>query len=118
MFVKKLIKKNIFTKTKSYSKNVVIVNALRTAIGSFNGKLSSFEAPKLGALVIRQLIDTSGISKTDVEEVIMGNVCSSGLGQHPARQSVIHSGLPVSTIATTLNKMCASGIFFIYLLKE
>ncbi len=88
----------------------VIVSAVRTPIGSFNGKLASFEAPKLGSLAIRAAMEKAGISKSDVQEVIMGNVVSANLGQAPARQASIHAGLPETVCATTLNKMCASGM--------
>ena len=91
-------------------KKVVITNAKRTAIGAFNGVLSSFSAPQLGAAVIKALIDESKIDPGVVDEVIMGNVLTSGLGQAPARQAAIFAGLPDKTEALTINKMCGSGL--------
>jgi acetyl-CoA C-acetyltransferase len=88
----------------------VIVSAVRTPIGSFNGKLASFTAPKLGALAIRAALSNAGVVQNEVQEAIMGNVLQSNLGQAPARQAVIHAGLPNSTVSTTINKMCASGM--------
>lgn len=88
----------------------VIVSAVRTPIGSFNGKLSTFEAPKLGALAIRAALERAGVAKNEVQEVIMGSVCQANLGQAPARQASYHAGLPDSVCATTVNKMCASGM--------
>jgi acetyl-CoA C-acetyltransferase len=95
---------------KNYSTGVVIVSAVRTPIGSFGGKLASFSATKLGALAVKQAIERSGVSISEVEEVILGNVVGSGLGQAPARQAAIHGGLPVSTVCTTVNKVCSSGL--------
>ncbi|EFC47328.1 predicted protein [Naegleria gruberi] len=88
----------------------VIVAAQRTPIGSFLGKLSGFDAPKLGSLAIRSALQKSGVTLSEVQEVIMGNVISANLGQAPARQACIHAGLPDSVVCTTLNKMCASGM--------
>lgn len=91
-------------------KKVVITNAKRTAIGAFNGALSGFTAPQLGAVVIKALIDESKIDPAFVDEVIMGNVLTAGLGQAPARQAAIFAGLPDKTEALTINKMCGSGL--------
>ena len=91
-------------------KNVVIVSAKRTPIGSFGGSLSSFSAPELGAAAILQTIKEAGIKADDVQEVIMGNVLSAGTGQAPARQAAIKAGLSEKTPATTINKVCASGM--------
>jgi len=91
-------------------KKVVITNAKRTAIGAFNGVLSSLSAPQLGAVVIKALIDESKIDPAAVDEVIMGNVLTAGLGQAPARQAAIFAGLPDKTEALTINKMCGSGL--------
>lgn len=90
--------------------DVVIVGCSRTPIGKFGGVLSSYSAPKLGAYAIEGAIIKSGIDKNLIEECFMGNVVSAGIGQAPARQSVIYSGLPLSTEATTINKVCASGM--------
>jgi acetyl-CoA C-acetyltransferase len=91
-------------------KKVVITHAKRTPIGSFNGTLSSFTAPQLGSIVIKALLDESGIDKNIIDEVIMGNVISAGLGQAPARQAAIFAGLPDKTESLTINKMCGSGL--------
>ncbi|MDP4117172.1 MAG: acetyl-CoA C-acyltransferase [Bacteroidota bacterium] len=89
---------------------VVITHAKRTAVGSFGGSLSSFSAPQLGSLVIKALIEESGINTNYVDEVIMGNVLTAGLGQAPARQAAIFAGLPDKTETMTVNKVCGSGL--------
>jgi len=89
---------------------VVIVSTARTPIGSYGKSLKSFSAPQLGALAIRGAVDKINLSKSEVQEVIMGNVVSANLGQAPARQASVHAGLPYSVCATTVNKMCASGM--------
>ena len=99
-------------------KEVFIVAAVRTPIGSFNGSLSGFSATQLGAIVIKEAISRAGIAPEAVEEVFMGNVYSAGLGQAPARQAAIFAGLPTSTICTTLNKVCASGMKAVMLAAE
>jgi acetyl-CoA C-acetyltransferase len=91
-------------------KEVVILSAARTAIGRFNGTLSGFSAPKLGAIAITETLNRGGIEKESVDEVIMGNVISAGLGQNPARQAMIHANLPVRIGAVTVNKVCGSGL--------
>lgn len=91
-------------------KKVVIVSAKRTAIGSFQGVLSSLTASKLGAEAIKGVINDSKIDVNLVDEVIMGNVISAGQGQAPARQATIYAGLPNKTEALTINKMCGSGL--------
>ncbi|MCL5990814.1 MAG: thiolase family protein [Bacteroidetes bacterium] len=88
----------------------VILSAVRTPIGAFMGALSSFSAPKLGAIVISESIKRAGITNEDVNEVIMGNVLSAGVGQAPARQAAIYAGLPVSVPCMTINKVCGSGL--------
>src|SRR6267142_6879057 len=88
----------------------VILSAVRTPIGKFLGGLSSFSAPKLGALVIREAVRRAGIQDGAVEEVIMGNVLQGGVGQAPARQAAIHAGLPGTIPALTINKVCGSGL--------
>ena len=87
-----------------------IVSALRTPIGSFGGELSAFSAPQLGSEVIKAIIDNVGIQKDQYDEVIMGNVLSAGLGQAPARQAALLSGLYQSIECLTINKMCGSGL--------
>jgi len=87
-----------------------IYSAVRTPIGKFNGAFSSISAPELGAIAIRAAMQHSGIPMNRIDEVIMGNVVSAGLGQAPARQAAIKSGLPDSIGATTVNKVCGSGL--------
>ena len=91
-------------------RNVVIVAAKRTPIGAFGGNLSSFTAPELGASAIYDVVKTAGISPNDVQEVVMGNVLTAGIGQAPARQAAIKAGLSKNTPSTTINKVCASGM--------
>ena len=88
----------------------VIVSAVRTPIGRYLGGLSSFTAPQLGAMVIREAIARAGIEGTSVEDVIMGQVVQGGSGQAPARQAMIHAGLPGTIPALTINKVCGSGL--------
>src|SRR5207249_10837909 len=88
----------------------VIVSACRTAVGKFLGALKGFPAPELGALVVREAVARAGIRADDVDEVIMGNVLSAGLGQNPARQAALKGGLPVTVPALTVNKVCGSGL--------
>jgi acetyl-CoA C-acetyltransferase len=91
-------------------REVVITSAVRTAIGSFLGALSSFTATELGGKVFEEAVKRSGIQKEDVDEVIAGNVLPFGLGQNPARQAMIKAGLPMSAGAITVNKVCGSGL--------
>jgi acetyl-CoA C-acetyltransferase len=91
-------------------REVVIVSAVRTPIGSFNGALSSISATKLGALAVAEAIRRAGIPPEAVDEVIMGNVIAAGLGQAPARQASMYAGLPENVAALTINKMCGSGL--------
>ncbi len=88
----------------------VIIAACRTAVGSFRGGLSSLPAPRLGAVVVAEVLRRAGISPDRVDEVIMGNVLSAGVGQAPARQAAIFAGLPTSVQCTTINKVCGSGL--------
>ena len=88
----------------------VIVAAKRTPIGAFQGNLSSVSAPNLGAIAIKAVVEETGIDKSQINEVIMGNVLSAGIGQAPARQASIQAGLPNSVEALTINKMCGSGL--------
>ncbi len=90
--------------------NVVIVSGVRTPMGGFQGSLSSVSAPELGALTIAEAVRRAGIQAADVQEVIMGNVLPAGLKQGPARQAMRLAGLPDSTGATTINKLCGSGM--------
>ena len=91
-------------------REVVIVSAVRTPIGSFNGAFSSIPATKLGALVVAEAVRRAGIPKDAVDDVIMGNVIAAGLGQAPARQASIYAGLPEKVEALTVNKMCGSSL--------
>ncbi len=97
------------------SRDVVIVSAIRTPVGSFNGSLKSISATELGAMVIKGAIENARLSIDQVEEVIMGNVLQAGLGQNPARQAAIKAGIPVSTPAMTINKVCGSGLKTVHL---
>jgi len=90
--------------------NVLIIDGKRTPVGSFNGGLSSVPAPELGAVVIKELIKSSGIESSQISEVIMGNVLSAGLGQAPARQAALKAELRNSVECLTINKMCGSGL--------
>ena len=91
-------------------KDIVIVSAKRTAIGSFQGNLSSISASELGSVVIKAILDETGIDPNIIDEVIMGNVLSAGQGQAPARQAAINAGLPNKVECFTINKMCGSGL--------
>ncbi|HEY1912158.1 MAG TPA: acetyl-CoA C-acetyltransferase [Vicinamibacterales bacterium] len=88
----------------------VIVSAVRTPTGKFLGALKGFSAPQLGALVVAEAIRRAGIDPAIVDECIMGNVVSAGLGQNPARQAALHGGLPDQVAALTINKVCGSGL--------
>src|ERR1700744_6100560 len=90
--------------------DVVIVLGCRTPVAKFQGSLSDFTAPQLGALVVREAVRRAGIDPAQVDECIMGNVVSAGLGQNPARQAAIFGGLAPTTGAMTINKICGSGL--------
>ena len=89
---------------------VVIVSAKRTPIGSFQGNLETVKATKLGSTVIEKNINEIEINPEDIDEIIMGCVLPAGLGQAPARQAAIGAGIPSTSGATTINKMCGSGM--------
>lgn len=91
-------------------KEVVIVSAVRTPIGSFMGSLSTIPAPKLGAAAIKGAIEKIGLDPAAVQEVLMGHVVQAGTGQAPARQAAIYAGIPDTVPCTTVNKVCASGM--------
>jgi len=91
-------------------RDVVIVSATRTPVGSFLGSLSAIPAPKLGAIVIREAIKRAGVAPEDVDEVIMGNVLQAGQGQAPARQACLFAGLPAKVECMTVHKVCGSGL--------
>ena len=90
--------------------NAVIVAAARTAIGKFGGSLAKVPASELGAIVIKEVLARAGVKPDQVDEVIMGQVLTAGVGQNPARQAVIKAGLPVTVPAMTINKVCGSGL--------
>ena len=89
---------------------VVIVSAVRTPIGKFQGSLQSYTAPKLGALVVREAVKRAGVEPQQVDETIMGCVLQAGVGQSPARQAAIFAGLPPEVGALTVNQVCGSGL--------
>ncbi|MGB9074528.1 MAG: acetyl-CoA C-acetyltransferase [Terriglobales bacterium] len=92
------------------SSNVVIIAGCRTPIGKFQGGLGELGAPQLGAIVVREAVKRSGVDPQQVDECIMGNVVSAGLGQNPARQAALFGGLPPEVGAMTINKVCGSGL--------
>ena len=94
----------------SNTKEAVIISAVRTPVGKFQGTLKSFSAPDLGALVVRESLKRAGVNADDVDEVIMGCVIQAGLGQNPARQAALKGGLPPKVSAVTINKVCGSGL--------
>ncbi len=89
---------------------VVIVSAVRTPVGKFQGSLQSFSAPQLGALVVREAVRRAGVEPARVDDCIMGCVLQAGLGQNPARQAAIFAGLPPEVGALTVNQVCGSGL--------
>ncbi|MBK7160456.1 MAG: acetyl-CoA C-acetyltransferase [Ignavibacteria bacterium] len=99
-------------------KEVVIVSAVRTPVGSYLGSLSSLKATELGAIVIKEAVKRAGIKPEDVSEVIMGCVLPAGLGQAPARQAAIYAGLPDSVPCLTINKVCGSGLKSVMLAEQ
>ena len=98
--------------------DVVIVAATRTAIGRFQGALAGVSAVDLGAVVIRRLLDSTGLAAHEVGEVIMGQVLAAGSGQNPARQAAIQAGLPYTVPALTINKVCGSGLKAVHLAAQ
>ncbi len=94
----------------SKEEEVVILSAVRTPSGKFQGSLAGFAAPKLGAIVVKAAVERAGVNPADIAEVFMGNVVSAGLGQAPARQAAMSAGLPSSVGATAINKVCGSGL--------
>lgn len=92
------------------SERIVIVAAVRTPVGKFQGGLSPLSAPQLGALAVKEAVRRAGIDPATVDECIMGNVLSAGLGQNPARQAALFGGLSASVAALTINKVCGSGL--------
>lgn len=100
------------------TKEVVVVSAVRTAIGSFQGSLKDVPATKLGAIVIKEALAKAGLEPNQVSEVIMGNVLQAGLGQNPARQASIQAGLPETVPSMTINKVCGSGLKAVHLATQ
>ncbi|HCR96826.1 MULTISPECIES: acetyl-CoA C-acetyltransferase [Halomonas] len=97
---------------------VVIVAARRTAVGSFGGSLAGIPASELGALVIKDILESTGVSPDQVDEVLLGQVLTAGVGQNPARQAAIKAGLPASVPAMTINKVCGSGLKAVHLATQ
>ena len=91
-------------------KEIVIVSAVRTAVGSFNGALAGFSAVDLGVIAAREAILRAGIQPADVDETIIGNILSAGLGQNVARQISVKSGVPITSPAMSINILCGSGL--------
>ena len=91
-------------------KNVVIVSAVRTPIGAFNGSLASVPAATLGETAIRAAMTRASIDSEEVNDVIMGQVLTAGTGQNPARQAAVQAGIPVERTAVTINQVCGSGL--------
>ncbi len=100
------------------TENIVIVAAGRTAVGAFDGALSNLPASTLGAKVITALLNRTGIKPEQVDEVILGQVLTAGVGQNPARQAAIEAGLPVTTPCMTINKVCGSGLKAVHLAAQ
>ena len=91
-------------------KEVVIVEAARTPIGTYKGSLKNFKADQLGSIVINEILKRSNVSHDEVDEIIMGQVLTAGMGQNPARQAAINAGIPVSKPAHIINQVCGSGL--------
>jgi acetyl-CoA C-acetyltransferase len=91
-------------------REAVIISAVRTPTGKFQGALKSFKATDLGAMVVKETVRRAGVSPEEVDEVIMGCVIQAGLGQNPARQAALHGGIPFGVSAVTINKVCGSGL--------
>src|SRR2546430_1571458 len=100
----------MFSLEVSTMKDVVIISAVRTPVGKFQGALKSMSATQLGAIVVKAAVERAGLAPAHVDEVIMGNVVSAGLGQNPARQAALSGGLLPDVAAMTINKVCGSGL--------
>lgn len=98
--------------------DVFIVGAARTAVGSFNGALATLPAPRLGSVAVAEAVGRAGLRPEQVDEVIVGNVLSAGVGQAPARQAALGAGLPAGVPALTVNKVCGSGLKAILLAQQ
>ncbi|MHA3104855.1 acetyl-CoA C-acetyltransferase [Acinetobacter sp. ANC 3791] len=99
-------------------KEVVIVAAKRTAVGSFLGGIASVSAPQLGQVAIRAVLDAAAVKPEQIDQVIMGNVLTAGVGQNPARQAAIAAGIPITVPASTLNVVCGSGLRAVHLAAQ
>ena len=99
-------------------KNVVIVEAVRTAIGNFNGTLQTTAATDLGAMFVKELLERAQVAPETVDEVVLGNILQAGLGQGPARQVSVKAGLPYEVPSTTINKLCGSGLTAVHLAAQ
>ena len=92
------------------SKEVVIVSAIRTPIGTYKGSLKNIKADQLGSIVIREVLKKSKFNEDEIDEVIMGQVLTAGVGQNPARQAAINAGIPISKPSHLVNQVCGSGL--------
>ena len=92
------------------SKEVVIVGAVRTPIGTYRGALKKMKADQLGSIAIKEVLKRSKINHEEIDEVIMGQVLTAGAGQNPARQAAINAGIPISKPAHIVNQVCGSGL--------
>lgn len=99
-------------------KNVVIVEAVRTAIGNFNGAFEGTPATDLASVVVKEVLNRANVDAAQVDEVILGNVLQAGLGQGPARQAAVNAGVPYEVPATTINKLCGSGLKTVHLATQ
>ncbi len=99
-------------------RNVVIVEAVRTAIGSFNGTLQNTAATDLGAVVVKEVLERANVAPETVDEVVLGNILQAGLGQGPARQAAVNAGVPYEIPSTTINKLCGSGLTAVHLAAQ
>lgn len=99
-------------------RNVVIVEAVRTAIGSFNGTLQNTAATDLGAVVVKEVLERANVASETVDEVVLGNILQAGLGQGPARQAAVNAGVPYEVPSTTINKLCGSGLTAVHLAAQ
>ena len=102
--------KHFFSSTKSIGRSVYIVAGKRTPIGSFNGRLSSFQAVELGEFAVKGALESINLNPKEIDEVILGNVLGAGLGQAPARQVAVRGGIGLDVPCTTINKVCSSGL--------
>ena len=91
------------------TKEIVILGAVRTPIGTYKGQLKNLDAHKLGSIAIKNLLKRTHTSEKEIEDVIMGQVLTAGSGQNPARQAAINAGIPVNTPAHVINQVCGSG---------